>query len=84
MHRLEAVERKPVFLEGRADLDDVLVERAAADVGMNAPDGMDELLAGDDRVPVRVQVGEDAELLPADLVLAALGELDLEAVGMDL
>ena len=83
--RAEGLQVEAVVVEEVADLNDVLVELAAADIGVNTPDGMNERLARDDRALVGVEVGEDVELL-ATQVRGDVGfrERDFEARGADM
>lgn len=52
----QVVERSVLAFEQVANLDDVLVERTAANVGMNAPNGVDKILSRDDRVRILMKV----------------------------
>ena len=81
--RPEAVQLAAMVFEGVADLGHVLVQRTAADVGVHAPDGVDQAVPADDHAGIGVQMVEDAELLASEFVLLAAGEDELEALGMD-
>jgi len=83
MDGAQAIERPAVVGVSVADLRDVLVERTAADIGVYAPDGVNQAVATDDDAGIRVQVVEDAELLAAELMFLAAGEDELEPLGMD-
>ena len=82
MDGAEAGEALAVLAEEVANLHDVLVERAAADVGVLAPDRVDEGVAAHDHPGVGLEVEEDAQFLAPDLPAAPAAELDLEPVGM--
>src|ERR1019366_6049716 len=84
VHGAEGGQVEAVLLEEFADLDDVLVEGPALDVGMHAPHRVDQRLAGDHLALVRVQVGQDAEFLATELYRSASGEGDLQALRRDL
>jgi len=71
-----------VFAEEVAYFDDILVERAAPHVGMDAPDRVNQFLARDDDSRVLLQKGEDTEFLAADDFDRAIGELDLSRIGV--
>jgi hypothetical protein len=80
----EAVQSAAMLQERIADLRDVLVERAAPDVGVHAPDRVDEAVAADDDARVGVEVVEDADLLAAELATLAGAEDQFESFGVDL
>src|SRR4051812_23212872 len=84
VHGAEGAQVQAVRAEKVAHLHDVLIERAALHVGVDAPDGMDQRLARDDLAGVRIEVGEDAELLAAELLHRHSRKLDLEPLGRDL
>jgi hypothetical protein len=59
----EAVELDAVFLEEIANLYDILVEGTTADIGVDAPDGVDQRLAWDYDPAMFRKVGEDTQFL---------------------
>ena len=61
VHGAEGTEVELVVFKELAHLHDILIERAAANVGMHAPDGVDQRLASDHDALVFIEVGEDAE-----------------------
>ena len=80
--RPQAVELLAVVAEGVADLRDILVQRPAPEVRMDAPDGVDQAVPADDDAGIGVQVVQDAELLAPELAGLGPGEDELEPVGM--
>ena len=67
VYRLEALEFASVRRKCISDFYDVLIEGATSDIGMDAPDGMNEAAAGEDCSFVRYQVGENSQLFATDL-----------------
>ncbi len=82
MDGAQAVERPAVVGVSISDLRDVLVERSTPDIGVHAPDGMDQTMSADDDAGIRVQVIEDTKFLAAELPLLVSTEDELEPLGM--
>ncbi len=82
MDGAQAVERPAVVGVSVSDLRDVLVERTAPDIGVYAPDGVDQAMSADDDAGIRVQVIEDTKFLAAELPLLVSTEDELEPLGM--
>lgn len=64
-------------------LDNVLVEAAATDIGMDTPHSVNEGAAGNDRIGVIMEVAEDTEFLAPDFGGTLAGEFDLHAIGVN-
>ncbi|MEY3950072.1 MAG: hypothetical protein RJB43_1427 [Verrucomicrobiota bacterium] len=80
MDGAQAIERPAVVGVGVSDLRDVLVERTTPDIGVYAPDGVDQAVAADDDARIRVQVVEDAELLAPELPFLVPAEVARDAL----
>lgn len=83
MDGFKGIEWNSVIFEDRPHLNDILVEAAAAHIGMDAPNAVNEGTAGNDRIGIIVEVAQDAEFLATDFGGAFAGEFDLHAIGVD-
>jgi len=73
---LQIVERRVFAAEEVADLDDVLVERTTANVGVDTPNRVNEILPCDDRFGVLMEIGENPDFFAADRNDLAVREND--------
>ena len=80
MHRDDVLGVRGVVLDLLAELGDVHVHGAGEGDGVVVPDGVEELLAGDDLAAVLDEVGEELELAGRDVdrLAAFLGLVALE------
>ena len=83
MDRSESVQREVVAFVELADLHNVLVERAAAHIGMDAPDRVDQILAGEHRVRVVGQISDNAEFFATDGLHLIIGKSHFETLRID-
>ena len=79
----ETVERAAKAAKSLPYFGNILVKRTATDIGMHAPDGMDETVSADDHARIGVQVIKDAKFFTTEFAASSRPEYQFQTLRMD-